>query len=52
MRFTRGDVLLRNDDRWRREMYRRDALVVTTLTWPLLRRYGYPLSTRVRGSDV
>lgn len=41
MRFTRGPVQLRNDDRWRRELSRRDALVVTSLTWPLLRRYGY-----------
>ena len=41
MRFTRGTVQLRSDDRWRRQMTARDARLVTALTWPLLRRYGY-----------
>jgi hypothetical protein len=41
MRFTRGAVHLRNDDRWRRQMRRRDVVVVTALTGPLLKRYGY-----------
>ena len=41
MRFTRGAVRLRNDDQWRREMPRRDVSVVTALTAPLLKRYGY-----------
>lgn len=41
MRFTRGTVQLRADDRWRREMRRRDVAAVTALTGPLLKRYGY-----------
>lgn len=41
MRFTRGNVQLRTDDRWRREMRRRDVAAVTALTGPLLKRYGY-----------
>jgi hypothetical protein len=41
MRFTRGPIELRSDDRWRRQMSRRDVVTVSALTWPLLRRYGY-----------
>jgi hypothetical protein len=41
MRFTRGPVTLRNDDRWRRQMPAQDVRLVTALTWPLLRRYDY-----------
>ena len=41
MRFTQGTVQLRSDDRWRAGMQQRDRRLVTALTWPLLRRYGY-----------
>lgn len=41
MRFTRGPIRLRSDDRWRRQMNRRDVFTVSAVTWPLLRRYGY-----------
>ncbi len=41
MRFDRGEVLVRRDDRWRTEMDARDRRLVTRRTWPLLLRYGY-----------
>jgi hypothetical protein len=41
MRFVVGDVSLRVDDVWRREMRLADRAVTTMLTWPLLARYGY-----------
>jgi hypothetical protein len=41
MRFQSGRIEIRLDERWRTEMPRRNQLLVTTLTYPLLRRYGY-----------
>jgi hypothetical protein len=41
MRFEHGRFELRVDDAWRRSMPRRARRVVTSLTWPLLVRYGY-----------
>lgn len=41
MRFVVGDVSLRLDDAWRRDMGPVDRVVTTMLTWPLLVRYGY-----------
>ena len=41
MRFQTGPVPLASDDTWRREMPRRDALLVGALTWFGRRRYGY-----------
>jgi hypothetical protein len=41
MRFRHGDVLLRADDEWRSSLSDRDRRVITWLTWPLLRAYGY-----------
>ncbi len=40
-RFTTGDVTIRSDDAWKREMPRRDQRLVAGLTLPLLVRYGY-----------
>ena len=40
-RFTTGDVTIRSDDAWTREMPLRDQRVVAGLTLPLLLRYGY-----------
>ena len=34
-------VSLRVDDAWRTSMSRRRQLMVSTLTWPMLKRYGY-----------
>jgi hypothetical protein len=41
MRFKTGRLDLRLDDAWRREMPHRQAALVTGLTWPLQRWYGY-----------
>lgn len=41
MRFKTGPLDLRLDDAWRREMPHRQAALVTGLTWPLQRWYGY-----------
>jgi hypothetical protein len=41
MRFKNGSVELRVDDAWRRELPRAQAALVSSLTWPLQRRYGY-----------
>jgi hypothetical protein len=44
-RFRSGAVELRRDDRWATEMPATDRAVVTALTLPLLRMYGYPAVT-------
>ena len=41
MRFTTGRVELRRDDAWREQLPPARRWVVTALTLPLLRRYGY-----------
>jgi Sulfotransferase family len=38
-RFRTGSVSIREDDKWKREMPRRERVVALGLTWPLLRRY-------------
>jgi hypothetical protein len=43
-RFQEGIVELRSDDEWRRLMRAQDRLVVTSVTWPLLLRYAYPIA--------
>jgi hypothetical protein len=45
-RFRAGPVEITEDARWRAAFDRRDWLVATTMTLPLLRRYGY----RVNGT--
>ena len=40
-RFQTGRVRLSLDSEWRRRLRRLDALLVTALTFPLLRKYGY-----------
>jgi hypothetical protein len=45
-RFQTGVVRVRRDDRWVGSMSRRDYLVTTALTLPLLRRYRYPIRAR------
>lgn len=42
-RFSTGTVQLRLDERWKSRMKERDKLLVTTLTRPWLRTYGYHL---------
>lgn len=41
MRFTTGRLPIRGDERWRSAMPDEQRRVVTALTFPLLRRYGY-----------
>jgi hypothetical protein len=41
MRFATGPLTIRADDAWRTAMAPRDRSVVSTLTAPLLRHYGY-----------
>lgn len=40
-RFKTGSVELRPDEEWKAKMKPLDRAVVTALSWPLLRRYGY-----------
>jgi hypothetical protein len=40
-KFVQGPVRLTLDDEWRRHMRSSRRCLVTTLTWPLLWRYGY-----------
>jgi hypothetical protein len=44
MRFVNGELELRADQAWRRQMPSRDRRVVTALTLPLLAAYGYPVN--------
>lgn len=45
-----GPVEIKTDVQWARRMRWKDQLVVTLMTWPWLRRYGYPLVTRTPSS--
>jgi hypothetical protein len=45
-RFLEGPVDITEDDEWKPAMPRRQALVATLIGAPLMRRYGYPLTTR------
>lgn len=40
-RFKTGKVELKLDEEWKTKMKPSDKRIVTALTWPLLRRYGY-----------
>ncbi|MBC7791198.1 MAG: sulfotransferase [Anaerolineae bacterium] len=41
VRASRGALRLRLDDEWKRKMPRAKRMLVSAITWPLLRRYGY-----------
>ncbi len=43
LRFASTEVVLRVDDRWKRDLHWLDRALMVALTWPLLRRYGYPI---------
>jgi hypothetical protein len=47
-RFETGAVELRTDREWISRMNLRDQALVTSLTLPLLRRYGYPVTPKKR----
>jgi hypothetical protein len=42
-RFQSGTVRIKPDEGWKRNMSVARQAMVTTLTWPGLMRYGYPL---------
>jgi hypothetical protein len=44
-RFQTGSLIIELDDEWRYRMTRLQRLIVTTLCWPLMMAYGYPLRT-------
>jgi hypothetical protein len=47
IRFAVGEIPLRLDDEWHREMPAGRRRIVTALTWPLLALYGYrPMASR------
>jgi hypothetical protein len=41
MRFDRGWIALKHDDEWRRELRNWHGLILKSMTWPWLKRYGY-----------
>jgi hypothetical protein len=49
-RFRSGPIELRRDDGWATEMPATDRAVVTALTLPLLKSYGYHASTRSKAA--
>jgi hypothetical protein len=46
MRFESGPTMLKLDLAWEQKMKKEDKWIVTGLTWPLLIRYRYALSTK------
>ena len=50
-RFRQGKVALRRDDEWRHKMPRPQKALVTMLTLPLLRKYGYLQPPPVQARD-
>jgi hypothetical protein len=52
MRFRQGRRDLRADEEWTHAMPRRQRLLVTALTWPLLLRYGYGLGAPTRAGRL
>ena len=49
MRLRQGPLPVRVDDEWETRLSERDRRLVTTLTWPLLRMYGYVGAERGEG---
>ncbi|HJS59199.1 MAG TPA: sulfotransferase [Vicinamibacteria bacterium] len=47
-KFSAPQVVLRPDSRWEKELHALDRSMVTLLTYPLLRRYGYPMRAQPR----
>jgi hypothetical protein len=41
IRFEKNSMRLKLDEEWRQNMRKSDKAIVSTLTWPLLLRYGY-----------
>jgi hypothetical protein len=51
MRAQAGALPLRRDEAWRTRMAPGPRRVVSAITWPLLRRYGYVAGLRSSGTD-
>ena len=61
-RVGRTTLTIRADEAWRTELSRRDKIILTLLTLPLILRYGYPIrpsgkrlaprSSRLRAADL
>ena len=51
MRFRPGRVVLRADEEWRTGMTRPRQAAISAATWPLLRRYGYPIAAAAQRSS-
>ena len=51
-RFTRGRVQFRLDEAWRTKMTRRDRLLVSAVTFPLLVKYGYIRAFKRSSKDL
>lgn len=49
-RFRVGEVPVREDNRWKDSMSRKDKMIVTTLTLPLM--VGYARTLRTSGTDI
>lgn len=47
-KFSAPQVALRPDSRWERELHPLDRSLMALLTYPLLRRYGYPVRGKQR----
>ena len=45
LRFVSNEVVVQPDTRWQQELHPVDRFLVTLLTYPLLRRYGYRIRT-------
>jgi hypothetical protein len=50
MRFDQGALKLRLDDRWKTQGAVADRRLVTALTWPLLKRYGFAIAGAEEGT--
>ena len=48
VRMKQENIQIRYDDRWIHSMGRLKRMLVVMMTWPLLRRYGYPLRAGIR----
>lgn len=48
-RFRTGKIEIREDREWETQMKRYDQMLVTSVTWPLMIKYGYASRTRHSG---
>lgn len=47
MRFAKGSMRIKLDDEWKSKLSRTKQFLVTSLTWPQLVRYGYPIMSHI-----